>query len=884
MNKKFAYISLFLMIFLGISSCSDEDIFTPRDSQATFTLSLPGQDVMTRAKDPGLDFFNENTVTTVDLFFYHTGETDQNAVLRKHLEGSEIATNTTSSNEETEMFVYDLTSSISINDLRTIFPNYDDNSAEHKCEVYAIVNLPANATIDATDMASLKQIELTSDAFSQLVDAANASFKKGAIPSNFVMSGQASTITLDPDNKRKLVGNIDVYRSASKVTLELTKVEPTFTDANGHVWQSQTDNISVGLKHGQKTGYVDAPQLHTISGDFKTANIHMVPGTWITGGTTAGHYRTDVPMYTYPNVWTNDLSHRTSLLVCVYWRDNSVPNSSFQPTYYEIPISDEDEQILRNYHYRIQLSIGIIGSLVEEEPVKLDHCSYVILPWGSNKSILADLNQVRYLVVDETEVHMDNIISRNINFSSSHNLKTEANVGSTENVLHKKIYYRNLSSTTATWTELPSNSFRVVINNPAEGGGTSYFTIEHDLVNNMDELSDYTMFKMEFDVYHEDQDPATTEYIQRIVAYQTPMIYAEDEMNTNYIQYMDGTTSDYNDHRGYMWVNNGFDVSTKYGGQDGISSTAGNTNPNRYIIKATALTSDRYIIGDPRTTYINNELTTNNIGTTRSDIFDWSVVVPSSTGNHYGVVAQTFGYTYNYYYYYNNVYHWVENLGNETGLTYNGNSLSAYDLYDWEYTSEASAVKVGDWYYWTERTGRRPNYTYTCYRAQYYALTYGTGRTLQYYHPTDENNARTENMVSPEFMVASSYGVTSSITKENARKRCASYQEDGYPAGRWRIPTTAEVRYVVELSAWGIIPVLFGSLPGTEANATSSSDYWSANGIVNVTYTRNSDGTVTGTVTSGSGESSYVRCVYDKWYWTDKCDINTYTWGDKETF
>ena len=715
MNKKFAYISIAMMAFIGMSSCSDEDLFSPRDTQAKFTLTLPGQDVLTRATDPGLDEFNENTVATVDLFFYHTGETNQNAVLRKTLKASEIARNATSSNTDTGMYVYDLTSSIGITELRTIFSNYDSDGA-HTCEVYAIVNLPSDATITNTDIESLKQVELTCTDFGTLENAANAQYKKGVIPANFVMSGQSSTITLDATNKRKLVGNIDVFRSASKVTLELTEVKEHFTDANGNVWDSRTGDITVGMKHGQTVGYVEAEE-HNISGDFTTRNIHMVPGTWINGGTATGHYKTDVPLYTYPNDWSNDLSHRTSLLVCVWWKNTSVAGSSYQPTYYEIPISDEDEKLLRNYHYRIQLSIGIIGSLVEEEPVKLDHCSYVILPWGSNNTILADMNEVRYLVVNETEIHMDNIIARSINYSSSHRIDT----------INKHLYVRDLQDINATWRELPANGFRIVVKEPTDGSGTSYLTVEHDLVNNMDEYSDYTQFKMEFDVYHDDQDPETTKYIEHIIAYQTPMIYTEIDPNSdfadatlenvwvedghwerqgwNWVWVVDGghyelQFSDPDNHLGYAYVNGTQNANNNYGGIHGL--TGMNKNPNRYIIKATALTSDQFIIGDPRTTYVHN---------------------------------------------------------------LNNNTLNQQNTNDADWSSRARAL----------------------YRN-------GTNNRLRYYHPTDENNARTENMISPEFMIASSYGVcTTGISKEDARKRCASYQEDGYPAGRWRVPTAAEV-------------------------------------------------------------------------------------------
>ena len=145
-------------------------------------------------------------------------------------------------------------------------------------------------------------------------------------------------------------------------------------------------------------------------------------------------------------------------------------------------------------------------------------------------------------------------------------------------------------------------------------------------------------------------------------------------------------------------------------------------------------------------------------------------------------------------------------------------------------------------------------------------------RTLKYYHPTVET-ALTTDMISPRFMIASSYGVTTSISKDNARRRCATYQEDGYPAGRWRLPTQAEIEYIVSLSAMKIIPVLFGT-EGTDDVAK----YWSANGAVEV---KAQSGTVTPSTQTGNGP---VRCVYDTWYWTDKCPKTTFTWGDKATF
>ncbi len=135
----------------------------------------------------------------------------------------------------------------------------------------------------------------------------------------------------------------------------------------------------------------------------------------------------------------------------------------------------------------------------------------------------------------------------------------------------------------------------------------------------------------------------------------------------------------------------------------------------------------------------------------------------------------------------------------------------------------------------------------------------GESRTIKYYYPTDTDGTRVNNMIAPAFRIASSYGATSSMTYANAKKRCASYQEDGYPAGRWRIPTKAEIEYMVMLANDGKIPVLL----------SSDSYYWGSNSTA---YRPNGE-----TTTS----NSYIRCVYDEWYWTDTCDKSTFTWGDR---
>ena len=151
-----------------------------------------------------------------------------------------------------------------------------------------------------------------------------------------------------------------------------------------------------------------------------------------------------------------------------------------------------------------------------------------------------------------------------------------------------------------------------------------------------------------------------------------------------------------------------------------------------------------------------------------------------------------------------------------------------------------------------------------------------TSRKLQKYYGTKTDES-VQNMIAPKFRIASSHGVTNSITHTNAINRAATYQEDGYPAGRWRVPTMAEVQFIIKLSADGKIPELF----------STGSAYWCANGKV----TPNTGGGFTPSVgTSGNGP---VRCVYDDWYWEHSQwprmasrgnhpnKYDKFTWGDE---
>lgn len=254
-------------------------------------------------------------------------------------------------------------------------------------------------------------------------------------------------------------------------------------------------------------------------------------------------------------------------------------------------------------------------------------------------------------------------------------------------------------------------------------------------------------------------------------------------------------------YKGKTYNRRAFWLMNSLGRIDPISNTSNNGNRNNYVISISQLSTDKYKIGDPRSSNINNDLS----GNKRLD-------------------------------------------------------------------GSASTADASSW----------------CNAARYLdddgnVTASGTTRKLKYYHPTLETDA-TKNMIAPQFRIASSYGEMMATSWENCRRRCATYQERGYPAGRWRMPTRAEVEYIATLANDGKIPKLF--IVGKSGNKRGV--YMTAQGPYQILMGGSlSENNVT--------NSSYlVRCVYDEWYWGSEAAVPggsyegglkyTYVLGDRKNF
>ena len=115
------------------------------------------------------------------------------------------------------------------------------------------------------------------------------------------------------------------------------------------------------------------------------------------------------------------------------------------------------------------------------------------------------------------------------------------------------------------------------------------------------------------------------------------------------------------------------------------------------------------------------------------------------------------------------------------------------------------------------------------------------------------------NIIAPHLLVSSGLNyMQSTASLENVVKRAATYQEAGYPAGRWRLPSEAEIAFIYARQTTGGD----GTIPNLFADRTS---YWAGSGrIVQI-----SNGNVQ-IRAAASNDAVRARFVYDLWYWGDE--------------
>lgn len=793
-----------------LASCSDElDNPAPNPGESGpkpgyITISLRDKAPGTRATEDDVDDLNENLISSAYVCLYDANATETTpATFAQSFDINKNTTGTVEIRLRREM-------------LNALFPS------GRTCKAYVVVNLPQTATEGLTypSIQDLQNIAIEGD------------FASSNPQPSFVMDG-GSNLTLTGEitvpSQCTVTGNVDLTRAASKIRLGV-KLAASVT-ANGETWEPLTDQaMSVLINNGVNKAKVKPDTKPTTEDSYYSTATNAADETHrgrtlVDKGETVDYrYQLDQPFYTFPNAWAGDDEHMTYMTLTVPFKKKDA--ETYRTCYYTVPVVRENS-IGRNISYMVNINVNILGSFNPDEPLELTDLSYRAIEW-SQEVIGVEISDYRYLVLDQTEYVVNNLDSISIPFYSSHEtvvksvsfkyylyntsaagLVKEVSVSKEQNEASENgngIYQTNVDNTINTQTNARTLTFTHELKemtaydsdgNPLQlsGRGTSYpseNTINSNIANiaryAMTNVDAYSRFDIEITIIHKDlENEANTPFQRTIKITQYPAMYIEADEN-NYT--MNGSEPYGPPAFGNVFIN-GDDGSNGSGEMRPRGLRGGNRNPNMYIINVTRLSTDRYRIGDPRVTTIDNL------------------------------------------------------IDNSTSGGWNPQPI-------WPETSWAQAP----------------------------ALFGSTPRRLQYYYPTDTSDAM-KMTIAPKFRVASSYGVSPTMGKQTAQRRCASYQEKDCPAGRWRLPTYAEMEYIIKLSNNNKIPILF----------SSDSRYWNASGSSSGQLQNN------GELSAPGNRDANVRCVYDEWYWenvtpnlaptgTDTYDNKQYdtykfTWGDK---
>ncbi len=727
-----------------------------------------------------------------------------------------------------------------------------------ECTVYAVANvdetnLPEGVTLPegtAKTIAELKALGIKSE------------FDQTKVQTSFVMDGQA-TVTIDR-TERKATGEITLERAAAKITLSIdvptTITVPNTTGGTGTIeYTSNTGSMHVWIGNGVKNSMLNtAAEPVTNVDDLYSNAIEATDGkgSAFTKNDAIEKYKyvQNVPFYSYPNKWeaTSPDGNCYLTLVLPWMYTDAAGNKQPITTYYRVPVQLKECVIERNMHYDIRVTIGRLGSTDPQEPIDVDVEWNYAIPWNTHGETV-DIKQVRYLLLNNnnydstitnadgstTDVYafdMDNTTEISIPVGTSHDVEIAS-------VTMSWIDYsinppKNRSITLATPT---SNSSSYKYSDVAGYNKTDYFA-GIEMKNSTSRLE---LTRELVHILGSDSDPVWVEGYWDYADY----FWEEDVWVEGYWQGSGSSITENDALNSYT-----FDIKLQH--VDDKSQTA--------MVRITQyppiyITAEQTTNGNTR--FVNKNNTSSSVNNVNKGyIYINPRQDPGVYGdNNLGTVHDNFASNQNTYII----------------------SVSRFESDNDNDSSNDKVYIIAD-----PRTRSVNNLTYTenPEETAKWSMSDDNNAQLQYYYPADDSSDK-ERFIAPKLRIASQWGVTFDMTRNGALRRCASYQENGRPAGRWRVPTVAEIEFIASLSCKKYIPFLFGTAENTSESEKKPADYWCASGAVLVDNLPSNPRAYIDKNGSTATTIRSVRCVYDEWYWGDDKltgdAAKKFTWGDR---
>jgi hypothetical protein len=761
----------------------------------------------TESSEKGVRSYHENLISWVDFFFFPGKMPDSNPENWKDTASFKMHYRMVSGEQDQASFQMNISS----NAIAQLFPS--EGEGRDKMTVLAIANYPGDQIPVSGNTASFATLE-------DIVVSADFVSPTDHRQDRFMMRGVKVLELKGRSEDLVCKDTVRLERYASKMSVSV-RVQESVELAEHEIWRPMLDGMVLYMENGVNTvrlgGRDDVTPGYFTYYDNSNSWLRFVSkdrqGNYspIVGQDSTGYYET-FPMYMYPQRWEEGSLEAPTKepnlkLIIPWYREEYVDTvgtndihitSTQKQCYYKVVMPKNFEQEFRSNHwYHLLLDVKILGALTDETPVTITGSSHIVY-WQDRDVVVrqAEVGSARYLSVEQETWEIYNQNELDIAYVSSHPLTLDS-------ITVTRPYYGSATAGTPTLGG-------VVVDSTA---GTKYLKYDashygswlhdsgtkiefrHTLNNNyQDALFDYSPYTITFRIRHVDND----EYQQTVKIIQYPAIYISRIRNSDPDTAANHTAKD-NDPAAW----------SKYNG---------------FVIVDGAW---RYDATLDTVTFIPGRQQ-------KRDKVQDSVQTKLSTSEQ-------------------NDYQW-------RAVHYTGGSIDMYNIHISVLPADFKFV-IGD-----PRVSEIDNLGYHFYPGtndkhltrrldnfSYAPAMYGAGnRTLAFYYPT-EASERTRNMLAPSYRVCSKFGGVEfgKITLEYARYRCAAYQEDGFPAGRWRVPTQAEVSFIAQLSANGTFDVLFNL----------NQIYWSANSAVQVKEN--------GVVTAVPDGKALLRCVYDTWYWGD---------------
>jgi hypothetical protein len=881
---KIQFFIFLLCLAAATAACSDDGIVQPTDHGAcTITVdSSPGITVLSRADNTD-DENPEFYMGTTRFYFYTSNATNIAGICAKTV-------NINAYNSSIN------TLSLTDSEIEKIF-----GTTATECCVYAVSNLPGNVSIGSNPTISeLKAIALSTDFVNSDV-------------SSFVMDG-IGTVTLDRDNST-MSGSVSLQRAAAKITLDLAIKEKI--EVEGELYEPVIDDdhkIYATLYNCATSGAVDAVVQSPVRDSGSTyRRAYTANGTVAYDDETYDAYTHDA-FYTYPASWSTDNDTDIHVSLAISWKktDTKTNTVSYVTYNYQVPINIANKIIERNHHYKISLRVGVISGEVEGETSEIDAkgLSYEIAEWTNDGTVVnAILTRNHYLMVHDNSYSLIGQSKLSFQYQTCYEARAYLvsvcfNATRYDNQL-VYLYNSTFDETTQTFAEVSDDEYsdldkqlrekyasvpEYIAANYTPGESCTMLTN----IAEYDTSSDNNVGTITFNADIESMASAVFRPLTFTIAIvNTPehksgrQLITITQYPSKYVEYGAAGNAFVNGYYSHLYADNSYTApddlpsGSLENGSNGYRSlhfTYNDYSTDGYYTSESDTWiggSSIKIFGYPQTSNADN-LTTTSYEYLQGSWTTWSETDFKYTIDVHVTAFSPNDHTYSYHTSSTNEETRSYKIGDprikgnyindaHTSGTYAKGDQTIYDYY---YAGRTRVDDTDGTTHYDRMVKPWPNVA---------DIKIG-GTSTEY-----------DDVISPLYKIQSTYGnAKTGINFEIAQKRCATYQEAGYPAGRWRLPTLAEIAFIIHLQDKDVIERYFKSTSSSTTIRASTGGYWTSSGgkvIAPYEGVRDYIYYIPGYKDTNNANTypAWVRCVYDLWLWGNEQSTPTHKFHPKPT-